>query len=513
MSLPGLIRDRNSGLRKRRLEVYGRNRFLQEYRSYHADCLRIDADALPAALAFNPTSQQDILLVADDKGTVGIVNTDALSQDRRERGVLLHQWRPHRSAISDAKWTCDGTGILISSADHSISYWKDQQLVSSFQSPLGSGSVKCLAPSPTDPHVFAAGGRDCDLSIYDTREKRKVIATQRILPCRHIDFAHFDFPAEKKKKRSITVEDCKNKTISSAIYTSQYELYSCGMSDKCIKLWDTRKLCRYTDNRLCLKSPKGPTGSARPFTSLAASSTSIFASCYDGNVYEFQRDMPEGPRRAFQGHELKGTGNNLVKIAVSPDGKYLLSGSTDGCPRIYPLEEPILDEYPRTYPIVRSLKGVKIGKDTEPVMFVAWSRKNRIGLAADDCIVSIFNNDILEKRHNRYKDETVKAELVEDELKISYKNSAKPPSSEFTEETLSEMNRKFKSMSTGPSKIWHNFRTTPVKRKFVEDQTTPKPASKKILIKSSRSNILKPSTPGSTPKSSIKNFFSPRPKQ
>jgi WD40 repeat protein len=67
--------------------------------------------------------------------------------------------------------------------------------------------------------------------------------------------------------------------------------------------------------------------------------------------------MPEGPRRAFQGHELKGNGNNLVKIAVSPDGKYLLSGSTDGCPRIYPLEEPILDEYPRTYPIVRSLKG------------------------------------------------------------------------------------------------------------------------------------------------------------
>ena len=87
-----------------------------------------------------------------DLGTVGIVNTDALSEDRRERGVLLHQWRPHRSAISDAKWTCDGTGILISSADHSISYWKDQKLVSSFQSPLGSGSVKCLAPSPTDPH-------------------------------------------------------------------------------------------------------------------------------------------------------------------------------------------------------------------------------------------------------------------------------------------------------------------------------------------------------------------------
>ena len=68
MSLPGLLRDRNSGIRQARLEIYGRNRFLQEYRSYHADCVRIDAEALPAGLAFHPTAPQDVLLVADDKG-------------------------------------------------------------------------------------------------------------------------------------------------------------------------------------------------------------------------------------------------------------------------------------------------------------------------------------------------------------------------------------------------------------------------------------------------------------
>ena len=49
-------------------------------------------------------------------------------------------------------------------------------------------------------------------------------------------------------------------------------------------------------------------------------------------------------------------------------------------------------------------------------MFVAWSRKGRFALAADDCIVSVFHNDIVEKRHNRYKNEVVKAELVEGKL-------------------------------------------------------------------------------------------------
>lgn len=486
-SLPSLIRKRNCvGSPPKALATYGRVRYLQEYKSYHSDCLKIDTDALPAGLAFHPKSVQDILLIADDKGSVSIVNIDALGPNHSK--VVLHQWRAHRTAISDAKWACDGSGILIASADHSISYWKDQKLVSSFQSAMGSGSVKCLAASPTDPHVFAAGGRDCDLSIYDTREKRKVSATQRILPCRHIDFAHFDM----KGRRKVMPDEAKNKTISSAIYTSEYELYTCGMSDKCIKLWDTRKLCRNTDNRLCLKSPSG-----RPFTSLTSSSTSIFASCLDGNIYEYLRNMPDLPRRAFRGHETQGQGNNHVKIAVSPCQNYLLCGSTDGCPRIYPLGEQG----------GQNIKGIKVGRDTEPVMYLAWSKKNRIALAADDCIVSIYQNDILEERDRRYKHETIKGIFYEDMLKVSYEHSSCPPKSESMDESLSEINKRFRSMTTGPTRLkpWHHFRTTPHKRKFVEDSTTPKRAAKRIVLKS-RQNL--------TPKkASIKAYFSPRPKE
>ena len=36
---------------------------------------------------------------------------------------------------------------------------------------------------------------------------------------------------------------------------------------------------------------------------------------------------------------MEGSGNNHVKLKTSPDKKYLITGSTDGFPRIYPLAE------------------------------------------------------------------------------------------------------------------------------------------------------------------------------
>ena len=48
----------------------------------------------------------------------------------------------------DICWLIDGEGILVASADHSITLWKNQTLVSTFQSSDNSGSVRCLAPNP-----------------------------------------------------------------------------------------------------------------------------------------------------------------------------------------------------------------------------------------------------------------------------------------------------------------------------------------------------------------------------
>ena len=90
--------------------------------------MKIDVEALPAAVEFNPKSASD-LLVADDRGSVAIIDPYQETAEKR----IKRRWRAHRNAILAATWTSDGTTILCSSADRSISSWKEGKLAHSFQ--------------------------------------------------------------------------------------------------------------------------------------------------------------------------------------------------------------------------------------------------------------------------------------------------------------------------------------------------------------------------------------------
>lgn len=128
------------------------------------------------------------------------------------------------------------------------------------------------------------------------------------------------------------------------------------MVDHTVKLWDIRKLRDSKDAKCTNHSPSG-----RGFHSLAASQSSgniifhenkldfqqmifplVFASCLDGSIYEFNIGSDKKPRRAFRGHVMDCNGSNHVKLRISPDGKFLIIGSTDGHPRIYPTSNKIL---------------------------------------------------------------------------------------------------------------------------------------------------------------------------
>lgn len=140
-----LRKRQNLRSKKSDLNELGKIYYLAQYKAFHRDCVKIDVESLPAGIEFHPSTDQDLLLVADDRGSVSIINAETTGQTAQ---IVQHQWRAHRTAIFDICWTKNGEGILIASADHSISLWKNQKLVSSFQSSENSGSVRCLAPNP-----------------------------------------------------------------------------------------------------------------------------------------------------------------------------------------------------------------------------------------------------------------------------------------------------------------------------------------------------------------------------
>lgn len=488
---------------------------LTTYKAYATDCGKIDPEALPAGIEFHPSSNEDLLLVADDHGSVSVVDVEL--SGKRNRQMLRHQWRAHKCAVQDICWLIDGEGILVASADHSITLWKNQTLVSTFQSSDDSGSVRCLAPNPLNQNVFAAGGRDCDICIFDMRERRRVGATNRILPSRHVELVHFPQKSQRnqdtpQRYRRSTVHHHRSpyltgqdKTVSSAIFINEHELYTCGMVDHTVKLWDIRKLRDSKDAKCTNHSPSG-----RGFHSLTASQSSVFASCLDGSIYEFNIGSDKKPRRAFRGHVMDCNGSNHVKLRISPDEKFLIIGSTDGHPRIYPTSNKILKNKDE---IFINNPGASVGRNdgTEPVMFTGWSRNGRIGLASDDGTVAIYKSDFDPLRISQKSDEHIFGSIKEDSLTISYDHCQSGDDDYLSNEPLSEINSRFSSLKVGPSRLcpWRHFGQ---KRKFspdLEESTPVKNPDKKprriVLKQMNRAGVRKKPV-------GITAYFSPKPK-
>ena len=50
--------------------------------------------------------------------------------------------------------------------------------------------------------VFIGGGRDCDLSIFDSRQKKVQAITNRVLPYRHVEYVHFPGKCPELRRKS-----------------------------------------------------------------------------------------------------------------------------------------------------------------------------------------------------------------------------------------------------------------------------------------------------------------------
>lgn len=307
--------------------------------------------------------------------------------------------------------------IISASGDHTARLWQitESKFVMLNEYIGHTRSVKTAAFRRNDSAVFATGGRDGAIRIWDTRAKLNIDSVAKADNC--INSGHSmdsntgpttpnSSSRRRNNSRSLTPSRQTAKMFSQSLTSSSitglsfqddHTLVSCGAGDGVIKLWDLRR------NYSCFKKEPLPkhtltyagSSALKGFTNLLIDNSGmrLYVNCMDNNIYCYNiSSYSNEPIKCYKGFTNK---TFYIKSCLSPDGQYLVSGSSDEKAYIWNVNysEPIL-----------SLNG-----HTVEVTCVAWSNQSndiRVVTCSDDA------------RHKIWK---IGPEEINDDEKIYYK--------------------------------------------------------------------------------------------
>lgn len=296
------------------------------------------------------------LVVADEEGYVTKIDTHRNRSDREEEGERegcmrkTSQFLAHPNAIFDVQWTDRDTKLLTASGDQSIKLWdaETEQCIVSFRG--HGGSVKSVASHRNGAgNVFASGARDGAIMLWDVRtsESCKCWMTGETFR-KHVgkvEEAHA-LPGTRRVRKRCRIGRGKHalhSSVTSVLFLQDESmLASSGAGDGSVKFWDVRNL-QCPVNLVSMESTEQMDSlSARKFgiTCLSTDETGskLLASCSNNVIYLYDVLRPElGPVESFTGHSLQGF---YVKADISPDGKYIVSGSNDANVYIWQTNQP-----------------------------------------------------------------------------------------------------------------------------------------------------------------------------
>ncbi|XP_074102598.1 WD40 domain-containing protein denticleless isoform X2 [Cotesia typhae] len=337
---------------------------------------------------------EDTLALASEDGRIALQDTTVKSE---EPHLSMEGTTAHYNAIFDINWMPGEMKLITASGDHSIKLWDlDEEkitLINTFN--CHDRCVKTAVFRPEDKSVFVSGARDGNIFLWDIRAKHphdhpkpdsgiyNAHGTTKVLTSHN--------SSRPRCRRRSLISGERAQSITGLVFQDDDTLISCGAGDGVIKVWDMRK--HYTIHK---KEPlpkhtfkyKG-NSTQYGFTSLAIcpSRLILYVNCRDNVIYSYNlSSYNQNPMAEYYGHRNE---SYYVKSCLSPDGKYLLSGSTDEFAYIWKTSKP-------GGPIF------KLCGHTEEVTSVAWKPYGEpvIATACDDGYHRIWRVGLENKGEN-----------------------------------------------------------------------------------------------------------------
>ncbi|KAL7052113.1 hypothetical protein ACKWTF_004768 [Chironomus riparius] len=327
-----------------------------------------------------------ILAIANEDGRIALQNTFVKKTINEE--LSLEGDQCHFNAVFDIAWMPHHLKLISASGDHTARLWdvSTSKLTSIREFNGHSRSVKVATFPKNNCNMFATGGRDGNIIIWDTRTNHEVIQHSTTNIENRIQNAHFGShtgpatPSSRRRNARNTTPklptNVTNSSVTGLVFQDENTLISCGPGDGFIKAWDLRR-CYSTLKKEPISKynlPYAGSSTLKGFTNLIVDDdgSRLYASCMDSNIYCYNiSTFSKDPFMVYTGAQIKSF---YIKTCLSPDGEYLLSGSSDEKAYIWNVKNPI--------PLV-SLVGHAF-----EVTSVAWSHHQNNLDGGNMCIVT-----------------------------------------------------------------------------------------------------------------------------